>query len=63
MRPCDWGLRLAVDQAEVQVGTIEAYNRVVAIAENLKKRIDSGEAQAQNPLFAVSIRGGITQRK
>lgn len=57
IRPCDWGLMTAVNGLETQVGTIEAYNRLVAAAEQLRVKIDAGKAEAQNPLFAVSIRG------
>lgn len=56
-RPCDYGLMNAVMGLETQVGTIEAYNRLVAAAEQLRAQIDAGKAKAQNPLFAVSIRG------
>jgi hypothetical protein len=54
VRPCDYGLWLAVQNAEAQLGTIEAYNRLVAHAEHLRAQIDAGKAKAQNPLFAVS---------
>lgn len=56
-RPCDAGLALAVTGLETQLGTIEAYNRIVEAAAVLKKRIDLGDAKPQNPLFAVSIFG------
>lgn len=58
VRPCDYGLRGAVVSLEQQVGTIEAYNRLVEAAAILRARIDAGEAQAQNPIFAVDVRGG-----
>ncbi len=57
VRPCDYGLMLSVNALEVQLGTIEAYNRLVLAASQLKAQIDAGKAKAQNPLFAVSIRG------
>lgn len=57
VRPCDYGLMLATANLETQVGTIEAYNKLVAMAERLRARIDAGEAKAQNPLFAKSISG------
>lgn len=56
-RPCDWGLEGAIDAAEIQLGTIEAYNRLVAAATALRGRIDAGNIKAQNPLYAVSVRG------
>lgn len=54
MRPCDWGLRLAINNLETQLGTIEAYNRLANAAAVLKAKIDAGKAEAQNPMFAVS---------
>jgi hypothetical protein len=57
-RPCDSGLLLTVMDLESQLGTIEAYNRLVEAASRLKEQIDAGKAKPQNPLFAVSIRGG-----
>jgi hypothetical protein len=57
IRPCDYGLILTVDSLEAQVGTIEAYNRLVAAALKLKSKIDAGKAKPQNPIFAVSPRG------
>jgi len=56
-RPCDAGLWLAITNAEMQLGTIEAYNRVVEAAALLRAQIDAGGAKPQNPLFAVSIKG------
>jgi hypothetical protein len=56
-RPCDSGLYLAVSSLETQLGTIEAYNRLVEAALSLKARIDAGDIKAQNPIYAVSIRG------
>lgn len=57
-RPCDWEIEAAAYSAEVQVGTIEAYNRLVAQAERLRARIERGDIKAQNPLYAKNIRGG-----
>lgn len=54
VRPCDWGLRGAIDALEVQLGTIEAYNRLAEAAHQLKAQIDAGNAKAQNPMFAAS---------
>lgn len=56
-RPCDYGLWLAVNAAETQLGTIEAYNRLCARAAALKARIDKGDVKAQHPMFAVSVKG------
>lgn len=58
VRPCDYGLRSAVFSLEQQLGTIEAYNRLVEAAAVLRACIDAGKAQAQNPIFAVNVRGG-----
>lgn len=56
-RPCDYGLMAAVHDAEIQLGTIEAYNRIVEHAEALRQRIERGDVKPQNPLFALSITG------
>jgi hypothetical protein len=57
IRPCDYGLLTAIHALETQLGTIEAYNRLVTAAERLRAQIDAGKAKPQNPLFAVSVRG------
>lgn len=57
VRPCDHGLYGAVVDLEVQLGTVEAYNRLVVAAENLKAKIDSGNAKSQSPIYAVHPRG------
>jgi hypothetical protein len=56
-RPCDWGLDCAVHDLEVQLGTIEAYNRLVEAAEQMRAEIEAGRVKAQNPLYAVSVKG------
>ena len=56
-RPAEHGLWLAARNLEIQLGTIEAYNRLVDTAAELKRKIDAGKAEAQHPLFAKSIRG------
>lgn len=56
-RPCDFGLELAITALETQLGTIEAYNRLVITALVMKSKIDNGDATAQNPLFAVRPKG------
>lgn len=56
-RPCDYGLELAVSNLEIQLGTIEAYNRLAVAATALKAKIDNGEARPQNPIYAVRPRG------
>ncbi|WP_186145957.1 hypothetical protein [Burkholderia gladioli] len=53
MRPCEYGLWGAVKDMETQMGTVEAYNRLCDWAEHLKAKIDRGDAQAQNRLFAT----------
>jgi hypothetical protein len=57
VRPCDAGLLLAVQNLETQLGTIEAYNRLVMAAKSLAHKIERGDAKAQNPLYAKSVRG------
>lgn len=54
MRPCDWGLKAAINNLETQLGSIEAYNRLAEAAHALKAKIDAGQAKAQNPMFATS---------
>lgn len=58
MRPCDYGMLGTLHSLETQLGTIEAYNRVVEAANHLKTRIDAGYIKPQNPLFATHIQGG-----
>jgi len=56
-RPCDYGLVLVMQALEAQLGTIEGYNRLCQAAEVLKAKIDAGQAEPQNPIYAVSVRG------
>lgn len=56
-RPCDYGLMAAVRDAETQLGTIEAYNRLVEHAAAMRARIERGDVKPQNPLFALDIKG------
>ena len=42
-RPCDFGLKLTVIDLETQLGTIEAYNRLVLATLRLKRKIDVGQ--------------------
>ncbi|CAN7639852.1 hypothetical protein [Paraburkholderia terricola] len=53
IRPCEWGLVSTVRDMETQMGTVEAYNRLCDAAQQLKVKIDRGDAQAQNRLFAT----------
>lgn len=57
MRPCDYGLLTAVTNLETQLGTIEAYNRLVTSAEELQKKITNGKAVAPNPIYAKDPKG------
>jgi len=57
-RPCDWSLISAVQHLETQLGTVEAYNRLCAVAERLRAQIDAGNAKPQNPLYAIDPEGG-----
>ena len=43
VRPCDYGLYLAITAAETQTGTVEAYNKLCDWAEKLKAKIDAGQ--------------------
>lgn len=58
MRPCDWSLQTAVQSLETQLGSIEAYNRLADAAAEMRAKIDAGNAQPQNPIYAVHPRGG-----
>ncbi len=58
VRPCDYGLAVAIDALEVQLGSVEAYNRLVAAAERLRSRVKAGNGRAQNPLYAIDVKGG-----
>lgn len=60
-RPCDYGLWLAVKDLETQLGSIEAFNRVAEIAQQLKAQIDAGEIKVQNPCYAKNITGGTAK--
>lgn len=57
LRPADWSLRNAVQALETQLGTIEAYNRLVDAARALRVQIEAGDAKPQNPLYAIDPRG------
>lgn len=57
-RPCDAALRLAWMDLETQLGTVEGYNRLVQLAERIRANIDAGRIKAQNPIYAVHVRGG-----
>jgi hypothetical protein len=57
MRPCDAQLTLTVMDLEIQLGTVEGYNRLVEAAERMKARIDGGDTQPPNPIYARNIKG------
>ena len=59
VRPCDYELLTAMNGLETQLGTIEAYNRIVEAANAMRARIDAGDVKPQNPIFAKSIRGEV----
>jgi hypothetical protein len=61
MRPCDYGLQLAIINLETQCGSIEAYMRICRAAASLKAKIDGGKAEPQNPCYATDA-SGRTQR-
>lgn len=52
LRPCDYSLLNAVSALEVQLGTVEAYNRICSAAESLKAKIDAGKGKAQNICYS-----------
>lgn len=53
VRPCEYGLYGAVRDLEIQLGTVEAYNRLCDAASRLKAQIDAGEALAQHSMWAT----------
>jgi len=55
VRPCEWGLKGAINDLETQLGSIEAYNMLTCYANYLKRKIDAGNAKEQNPLYATNI--------
>ncbi len=57
VRPCDYALELAVLSLETQLGTVEAYNRLVAKCDILRAQIARGHVKAQNPIYARNIKG------
>jgi hypothetical protein len=46
-RQCDLGLSLTVSNLTRQLGSIEAYNRLVNAAKDLRTRINSGDITPQ----------------
>ena len=58
-RPCDFGLIAACIDLETQLGTIEAYNRLVDAAKKMLARIDAGDVKPQNQIYAVRIDGSV----
>lgn len=56
-RPCDLELESISSALEIQLGTIEAFNRLVDAAHKLKARIDAGDIRSQNPFYAKNIKG------
>lgn len=50
-RPCDYSLEIAWSNLEIQLGTIEAYNRLCAFAALVRADIEDGKAKAQNSLY------------
>ena len=59
IRPCEWGLKGTITDLEMQMGSIEAYNMLIDYAAKLKRKIDSGNARAQNPLYSTSTNSTI----
>lgn len=54
-RPCDWGLESAVNNLEIQLGTIEAYNRLCAEAVRMFEKIASQNSVPPHPGYATRI--------
>lgn len=53
-RPCDYGLDGAIGNLVIQLGTIEAYNRLAAAAQRMRADIDAGKVKEQNPIYRTS---------
>jgi hypothetical protein len=53
IRPCEWGLLGTVRDLETQMGTVEAYNRLCDAAQQLKAKIDRGDAEQQHKMWAT----------
>jgi hypothetical protein len=53
VRPCEHGLALAIDQMEVEMGSVQAYNQLCDIAGRLKRKIDAGDGIAQHAMWAT----------
>jgi hypothetical protein len=53
IRPCEWGLLGTVRDLETQMGTVEAYNRLCDAAQQLKAKIDRGDAEHQHKMWAT----------
>jgi hypothetical protein len=61
-RPADHGLWLAVQALEFQLGTIEAYNRLVGAAGTLRDKIDADQSEAPDPTASKWRRGKTARR-
>src|SRR5688572_8055336 len=59
LRPCDHGLLTAVMDLETQLGTIEAYNRIVGAAMTILAKIKDGKAVAPNPCYLNDQTGTV----
>lgn len=53
LRPCDYSLLTAVNAMEIQVGTVEAYNKLCDAAAHLKAQIDRGDAKQAMTAYAT----------
>ena len=61
LMPAEWGLKNTVRDLEIQLGTVEAYNRLVAAAKELKAKMDDGKADAPFAQYAARRCGAYSQ--
>lgn len=52
-RPCDYGLQAAIRDCEMQVGSVETYNKLCDAAAAMKQKIDAGKGQQALAFFAT----------
>lgn len=62
LMPAEWGLKKTVRDLEIQLGTVEAYNRLVSAAKELKSKMDDGKAAAPFDQYAARRCGAYSQR-
>lgn len=59
--PAEWGLKNSVRDLEIQLGTVEAYNRLVAAAQELRTKIAADKHELPSPQYADRRGGSFSQ--